>query len=77
VILAHTIAGGFGCFTVRQGKRAVVAGTTSMEEKYELANRRGTTFRVFVQDGGPFQRVLEIADRVCVHGIPSRVGKDP
>lgn len=66
MILARTIAGGFGRFAVRQGKRAVAAGTASMGKKYELTDRRDTTFRVFVQDGGPFQRALEIADRVMV-----------
>ena len=61
------VADGFCCFAVHQGKRAIVAGTTSMEEKYEIANRRGATFHVFVQsDGGPFQRVLEVADRLFV-----------
>ena len=66
MILARMIVGGFGRFAVRQSKRAVAAGTASMGKKYGLTDRRDTTFRVFVQDGGPFQRVLEIADQVIV-----------
>jgi len=45
------VAGGFCCFAVRQGKRAIVVATASMEEKYEIVNRRGATIHVFVQDG--------------------------
>ena len=33
-------------------------------------------FRVFVRDGGPFQRALEIADRVGVDGVSDCVGND-
>lgn len=78
VILIHTIAGGLGLLFCQFAKYrgATVIGTTSTDEKAELAKRNGADHVIVYKRENTVQRVLEITNGEGVHAVFDGVGKD-
>lgn len=78
VLLIHTVAGGLGLlFTAyAKSKGATVIGTTSSEEKAEIAKSFGADHVILYTKENTVQRVLEITNGEGVHAVFDGVGKD-
>jgi len=77
-ILIHAIAGGFGLVAsqIAKTRGAIVIGTTSTEEKAELAKAHGADHVVLYRTEDTVQRVLEITNGEGVAAVFDGVGKD-
>ena len=77
-VLVHTVAGGLGLWLAQVCKRrgAVVIGTTSTQEKAEVARAHGADYVILYRDEDVAARVLEITGGEGVHVIFDGVGKD-
>ncbi|KAF8215804.1 NAD-P-binding protein [Mycena galopus ATCC 62051] len=70
-ILVHTVAGGLGLL-----RGATVIGTTSTQEKAELAKANGADHVILYKEEDTVQRVLELTNGVGVNAVFDGVGKD-
>jgi NADPH:quinone reductase-like Zn-dependent oxidoreductase len=77
-ILIHTVAGGFGLIAAQYAKfkGATVIGTTSTEEKAQLAKKHGADHVILYTKEDTVQRVLEITNGAGVDAVYDGVGKD-
>lgn len=78
IILIHTVAGGLGLLMCQLAKHrgATVIGTTSTEEKAELAKAHGADHVILYPKEDTVARVLEITNNEGVHAVFDGVGKD-
>ena len=77
-IFIHTVAGGFGLIAAQyaKSKGATVIGTTSTENKAELAKAHGADHVILYTKEDTVQRVSEITNGVGVDAVYDGVGKD-
>ncbi|KAF8913234.1 hypothetical protein CPB84DRAFT_1742588 [Gymnopilus junonius] len=77
-ILVHTVAGGLGLLFAQLGHRvgATVIGTTSSQEKAELAKKNGANHVILYPVENTVKRVLELTNGQGVDAIFDGVGKD-
>jgi len=77
-ILIHTVAGGLGLIFTQLAKYrgATVIGTTSTQEKAELAKANGADYVILYPTEDTVQRVLEITKGEGVDAVFDGVGKD-
>jgi NADPH2:quinone reductase len=77
-ILVHTVAGGLGLLFAQliKARGATVIGTTSTQEKAELAKANGADHVILYKDEDTVQRVLELTNGVGVDAVFDGVGKD-
>lgn len=77
-ILVHTVAGGLGLLFAQLGRRigATVIGTTSSQEKAELAKENGANHVILYPTENTVERVLELTKGQCVDAIFDGVGRD-
>ena len=77
-IFIHTIAGGFGLIAAQYAKwkGATVIGTTSKDEKAELARRHGADHVIVYTREDTVKRVSELTNGVGVDAVFDGVGKD-
>ena len=77
-ILIHAVAGGFGLAAsqIAKTRGAIVIGTTSTEEKAELAKAHGADHVIIYRKEDTVQRVLEITNGEGVEAVFDGVGKD-
>ena len=78
IILVHTVAGGLGLLFTACAKlcSATVIGTTSSQEKAEIAKLYGADHVIIYTKENTVQRVLEITGGEGVHAVFDGVGKD-
>ena len=78
IILIHTVAGGLGLTLCQLAKSrgAIVIGTTSTEEKAELAKQNGADHVIIYKKEDTVEKVLEITHGEGVHAVFDGVGKD-
>lgn len=78
IILVHTVAGGLGLLFTAYAKArgATIIGTTSTEEKAEIAKSYGADHVILYPKENTVQRVLEITNGEGVHAVFDGVGKD-
>ena len=77
-ILVHTVAGGLGLLFAQLGRRigATVIGTTSSQEKADLAKQNGADHVILYPVENTVERVLELTNGQGVDAIFDGVGKD-
>lgn len=77
-VFVHTIAGGLGLLFSQMAKDrgAIVIGTTSTQEKADLAKKHGADHVILYPTENTVERVLEITNGEGVHVIYDGVGKD-
>ncbi|KAJ7922781.1 hypothetical protein B0H13DRAFT_1981728 [Mycena leptocephala] len=77
-ILVHTVAGGLGLLFAQliKARGATVIGTTSTQEKAELAKANGADHVILYKDEDTVERVLELTNGVGVDAVFDGVGKD-
>ncbi|KAF7307238.1 USP domain-containing protein [Mycena indigotica] len=77
-ILVHTVAGGLGLLFAQliKARGATVIGTTSTQEKAELAKANGADHVILYKEEDTVQRVLELTNGVGVDAVFDGVGKD-
>jgi NADPH:quinone reductase len=77
-ILIHTIAGGLGLIMsqIAKSRGATVIGTTSTQEKANIAKEHGADHVILYKDEDVVKRVLEITNGEGVEAIFDGVGKD-
>lgn len=77
-ILVHAAAGGVGLLLCQMAAHlgAHVIGTTSSEEKAELAKKNGAKHMINYVKENTVEKVLELTDGLGVQGIFDGVGKD-
>ncbi|KZT27672.1 NAD(P)-binding protein [Neolentinus lepideus HHB14362 ss-1] len=77
-VLIHTVAGGLGLIFAQYAKHrgATVIGTTSTQEKAELAKQHGADHVILYKDEDTVSRVLELTNGEGVDVIYDGVGKD-
>ncbi|KAI0801460.1 NAD-P-binding protein [Fomes fomentarius] len=77
-VFIHTVAGGFGLLAAQLAKRAgaTVIGTTSTEEKAEIARKHGADHVILYTKENVVERVLELTGGEGVHVVYDGVGKD-
>jgi NADPH2:quinone reductase len=77
-ILVHTVAGGLGLLFAQLGRRigATVIGTTSSQEKADLAKQNGADHVILYPVEDTVQRVLELTNGEGVDAVFDGVGKD-
>jgi NADPH2:quinone reductase len=77
-ILVHTVAGGLGLLFAQliRDRGATVIGTTSSEEKAELARANGAHHVILYKHEDTVKRVLEITGGKGVDAVFDGVGKD-
>lgn len=77
-VFIHTVAGGLGLIFAQIAKHrgAIVIGTTSTQEKADLAKKHGADYVILYPTENTVERVLEITNGEGVHVIYDGVGKD-
>ena len=77
-ILVHTVAGGLGLLFAQLGRRvgATVIGTTSTQEKADLAKAHGADHVILYPVEDTVKRVLELTNNEGVDAVFDGVGKD-
>jgi NADPH:quinone reductase-like Zn-dependent oxidoreductase len=77
-ILVHTVAGGLGLLFSQliSARGATVIGTTSSDEKAELARANGAKHVILYRHEDTVKRVLELTGGKGVDGVFDGVGKD-
>lgn len=77
-VFVHTIAGGLGLLFTQIAKHrgAIVIGTTSTQEKANIAKKHGADHVILYPTENTVERVLEITNGEGVHVIYDGVGKD-
>lgn len=77
-VFIHTIAGGTGLLFSQLAKHrgAIVIGTTSSQEKAEIAKANGADHVILYPVENVVERVLEITNGEGVHVVYDGVGKD-
>ncbi|KLO09276.1 NAD(P)-binding protein [Schizopora paradoxa] len=77
-ILIHTVAGGLGLILaqIAHARGAIVIGTTSSQEKAELAKKHGVDHVVLYTREDTVRRVLELTNGEGVNAVFDGVGKD-
>ena len=77
-IFIHTVAGGIGLIAAQYAKwkGATVIGTTSTDEKAQLAKARGADHVILYTKEDTVKRVLELTNGVGVDAVFDGVGKD-
>ncbi|KAF8167495.1 hypothetical protein B0H34DRAFT_792213 [Crassisporium funariophilum] len=77
-ILVHTVAGGLGLLFAQLGKRvgATVIGTTSTQEKADIAKKNGADHVILYREENTVDRVLELTNGDGVDAVFDGVGKD-
>lgn len=77
-VFVHTVAGGLGLLFAQMAKHrgAIVIGTTSTQEKADIAKEHGADHVILYPVENTADRVLEITKGEGVHVIYDGVGKD-
>jgi len=77
-VFVHTVAGGLGLLFAQLAKHrgAIVIGTTSTQEKADIAKEHGADHVILYPVENTVDRVLEITKGEGVHVIYDGVGKD-
>ncbi|KAI0936935.1 hypothetical protein AcV5_004952 [Taiwanofungus camphoratus] len=77
-VFIHTIAGGLGLLfsQIAKHRGAIVIGTTSTQEKAEIAKAHGADHVILYPVENTVDRVLEITNGEGVHVVYDGVGKD-
>lgn len=77
-VFIHTIAGGLGLLfsQIAKHRGAIVIGTTSTQEKAEIAKAHGADHVILYPVENTVDRVLEITNGKGVHVVYDGVGKD-
>lgn len=77
-VFVHTVAGGLGLIFAQIAKHrgAIVIGTTSTQEKADIAKKHGADHVILYPTENTVERVLEVTNGEGVHVIYDGVGKD-
>ncbi|KZT73271.1 NAD(P)-binding protein [Daedalea quercina L-15889] len=77
-VFVHTVAGGLGLIFAQIAKQrgAIVIGTTSTQEKADIARKHGADHVILYPVENTADRVLQITNGEGVHVIYDGVGKD-